>query len=311
MVRNTRIIFSFRIWAVLIVLSAFVSGCSVRGVAVDTIGDMLSSGGSAFADDDDIELIGEALPFSLKLTDSLIQESPKHRGLLRAAAQGYVLYSYAYVQFGAEQAATEDLKRARALRARARKLYFRGYDYAIRGLEVNRPQIGKAMRETPSKAVESIGDNNTDEVPFLYWGASALGLAISVSKDDPGMLARLPEVEAMLQRALFLDESFDHGALHEFALILAAATPRKPDRAVIKRHYQRALELSEGNRASLYVAYAMAVPLRAQNRTAFHALIEKALSVNADAVPDQRLQNAIAQRRARWLLGRTDELFLN
>ncbi|MCK5622107.1 MAG: hypothetical protein KAJ11_07455, partial [Alphaproteobacteria bacterium] len=68
-------------------------------IAVDTLGDMLASGDSVFTEDDDIELIGEALPFSLKLVESLLAESPDHRGLLLAAARGYVLYSYAYVHF--------------------------------------------------------------------------------------------------------------------------------------------------------------------------------------------------------------------
>ena len=46
------------------------------------------------------------------------------------------------------------------------------------------------------------------DVPFLYWTAAALGLAISVSKDDATMLSRIPEVEAMLNRAIELDPDF-------------------------------------------------------------------------------------------------------
>jgi len=302
---------SIWVWLLLFSVGMSTGGCSFRGMAVDTVGDMLSQGGSTFADEDDIELVGEALPFSLKLTDSLLQETPEHRGLLRSAAQGYVVYSYAYVQFPAEKAAPLDLDRARYLRARARNLYLRAFNYAIRGLELNQPGIGEAMMENPTQALVRIGIEETDEVPFLYWAASALGLAISVSKDDPGMLARLAEVKAMLQRALVLDESFDNGVLHEYALILVGALPRTFDRDAIDRHYRRALELSEGKRASLYVAYAMAVPLRAQDREAFEALVEKALAVEPDAVQGQKFRNVIAQRRARWLLSRTDELFLD
>ena len=299
------------VWIAVAALGIATSGCSFRGLAVETIGDMLSEGSAAFADDDDIELIGEALPFSLKLTDSLLQESPNHRGLLLSAAQGYVLYAYAYVQFPAEQAAIDDLPRARNLRARARKLYLRAHGYAMRGLEIEHPGIGKAITDNPADALELIDRDDAEEVPFLYWAASAMGLAISVSKDDPAMLARLAEVEAILQRALILDDSYDNGALHEFALILASAMPNTFGRGDIDFHYRRALELSQGRRASLFVAYAMAVPLRTQDRESFQALIEKALAVEADAVEGQRLRNTIAQRRARWLSSRMDELFLN
>jgi predicted anti-sigma-YlaC factor YlaD len=295
-------------WVCVLVVGLATSGCSFRDLAARTMGDMLSEGGTAFADDDDIELVGDALPFSLKLTDSLLRESPRHRGLLRSAAQGYVLYAYAYVHFPAEQAAMEDLDQARYMRDRARKLYLRAYDYAIRGLEVNVPGLGAALRDHPGEALERISGD--DEVPSLYWAASALGLAISVSKDDPAMLARLAEVEAMLSRALVLDESYDAGALHEFALTLAEASPSMRDGDSIDRHYRRALELSEGKKASLYLAYAMARPLRVQDREAFRILIEKALAVEPEAVEGQRLSTTIAQRRARWLLGRMDELFL-
>lgn len=299
------------IWATLVAMALATGGCSFRGLALDTIGDMLSEGGSAFADDDDMELIGEALPFSLKLTDGLLQESPDHRGLLRSAAQGYVLYSYAYVQFPAEQAAMEDLDQARHLRSRARKLYFRAFDYAIRGLEIDHPGLGAAIKTDPAAALTEIGNDDTENVPFLYWAASALGLAISVSKDDPAMLARLAEVKAMLQRALAIDDSYDKGGLHEFAVILAGSSPRLFEPGAIDHHYQRALELSEGKRASLYLAYAMAVPLRAQDREAFQDLMEKALAVQPDSVEGERLRNTIAHSRARWLLSRMDELFLS
>ena len=149
-----------------------------------------------------------------------------------------------------------------------------------------------------------------DDVAFLYWGASALGLAISVSKDDTAMLARLPEVEALLRRALAVDEAYDDGALHEFALVWASAVPGARDQSAIERHYQRALELSAGQRASLYVAYAMTAAVPAQNRRQFRDLMDAALAIDPDAQPGKRLLTIIAQSRARWLLARVDELFL-
>ena len=286
------------------------TACSMRGMAVDTIGEMLASEDSVFTDDDDIELIGEALPFSLKLVESLLAQSPEHRGLLLTAARGYTLYAYAYVHFPAEQAATEDLDRARALRARAGKLYLRAFGYAMRGLEVRHPGITQAVAQAPEPALAPLGSDAVADVPYLYWAAGALGLALSVSKDDPAMLARLPEVEALLERALVLDESYDAGALHEFAVSWAAALPRRGDPEAIGQHFERALALSGGRRASLFVAYATAVAVPTQNRDQFSRLMDQALAVDPNAIPGKRLLNTIAQRRARWLLGRIDELFL-
>ena len=282
----------------------------MRSLAADTIGDMLASGDSVFTDDDDLELIGGALPFSIKLVESLVAESPEHRGLLLTAARSYVLYAYAYVHFPAEQAAAEDIEEARRLRARARKLYLRGFSYALRGLEVNHPGLGEAFGRDPERALASLGSEDVGDVPFLYWGASALGLAISVSKREPAMLARLPEVEALLRKGLDLDEAFDDGALHEFAVVWGGAMPRSVVPAAIDGHFARALELSAGRRASLFVAYAVARALPEQNSERFRSLLKKALEIDPEAVPGSRLQTTIAQRRAQWLLERSEELFL-
>jgi len=50
--------------------------------------------------------------------------------------------------------------------------------------------------------------------------------------------------------------------------------------------------------------------VRAQNRAEFRTLLEKALAVDPESSPSLRLANRLAQRRARWLLERAEELFL-
>ena len=46
-----------------------------------------------------------------------------------------------------------------------------------------------------------------------------------------------------------------------------------------------------------------------QNRAEFDALLARALAVDVDRRPEWRLANLVAQRRARWLLSRTEALF--
>lgn len=293
------------------VFVVFTSACSPKRYAVDSVGDMLAEGDSVYESDDDIVLIGEALPFSLKLVESLLLESPAHRGLLLTASRGYVLYAYAYVHYEAELASLVDLDRVRELRARARKLYLRGFGYAMQALDLAYPGFEAALALDPVEAASKIRLSSSErDLPYMYWSASSLGLAISVSKHDPALLARLPEVEALLDRALALDEAWDEGALHEFMITWAAAQRTGAKEPVLRQHYDRALELSGGSRASLYVSMAEAVTVQKQDRAEFRTLLESALAVDPDIDPGNRLMNAIAQRRAKWLLGRIDELFL-
>lgn len=283
-------------------------GCSVRQMAIDTLGDALAGGGSVYEADADAVLVGEALPFSLKLLDSLIAESPRHRGLLVAGSRAYLLYAYGYVGFEAERIARDDVDRARAVRARARDLALRSHGYAMRALELHHAGLAAAIAADPVTAVRAVAD--VRDIDLLYLAAASLAVAIGSGKGDASMLARLPEVDALLARALTLDEAWNDGALHELAVSWRAARPGVGDRRAIDAHYERALALSRGTRAALFVAYAEAVAVREQDRKLFESLVARALAVDPDARPQERLQDALAKERARWLAGLADRLFL-
>ncbi len=297
----------------ILLLTALTTSCSLKKYAINKIGDALAEGNSVYETDEDVTLVGEALPFGLKLTESLLQESPKHRGLLLTATRGFVLYSYAYVDYEAEVAADEDLDRARALRLRARKLYLRAFGYGVRGLERSHPGFASLLASDPAAAARMISNKKKkhQDLPLLYWTSAALGLSISVSRNDAAMLARLPEVEVLLDRALELDSDWDEGTLHEFKVVFAGAKPGRPDYAAIQQDYETALALSQGKRAGLYLAYAETVAVPRQDSKEFRALIKKALAVDPDENIEVRLINLLAHRRARWLLERVDDLILD
>lgn len=287
------------------------AGCSIKRMAINRIGNALASGGSTYETDDDPDLVGDALPFGLKLIESLLAESPKHRGLLLAAASGFTEYSYAFVSQRADEAAAESLERSNALRARARRLYLRAHAYGLRGLELRHPGIGAALDSEPADAVARA---RKEDVPLLYWTAASLGLAISTSKDDPEMIAQLPMVDAMIRRVAELDESWGQGSVPEFLIsVEASRTGAKPaeKQEHMRRYFERALEFSKGRQADLFISYAENASVAAQDRAQFESLLHRALDIDPDQRPESRLANLVAQRRARWLLGRIDELFLD
>jgi predicted anti-sigma-YlaC factor YlaD len=285
------------------------AACSVRRIAVNKLGNALASSGSTFTSDEDPELVRDALPFSLKLIESLLAESPRHRGLLFAAASGFTPYAYAFVQQEADELEGRDLEKATALRNRARRLYLRARDYGIRGLEVKHPNFGSALRQDSQGAV---GAATKADVALLYWAAASWGAAIALSKDNPDLVADQPIVEALIDRALQLDEKFDRGAIHTFLITYEASRNGAEGDFTIRsrRHFERAMELSGGDQAGPLVGLAETVSQAKQDRKEFEALLKRALAIDADAKPALRLANLIMQRRARWLLSRTDELFL-
>jgi predicted anti-sigma-YlaC factor YlaD len=285
-------------------------GCSVRKFAVRKLGDALAGAGGTYATDNDPELVREAIPFGLKLIESLLVETPDHRGLLLAAASGFTQYGYAFVQEDADEIEDRDLRTAAAMRTRARGLYVRARDYALRGLEVKHPGFGRMLKTDPPKALAGAVK---DDVPFLYWAAASWGAAISVSKSDPDFIADLPLVGALAGRALELDETWDDGTIHELMVSYEAGRPAASGGSFEKarKHWERAMELSGGRRASAYLAMAESVSVGRQDRPEFEMLLNKALAVDPAAKREWQLSNLIMQRRARWLLGRVDELFVD
>ena len=291
-------------------IAAALSGCSIKQYALNNLSDALANGGSAFAVDNDPELVQAAAPFSLKLTESLLAENPCHKGLLVAAARGFTQYAYAFVQQEAEELEERDVARASALQQRAARLYRRGRDYGLRALAVGRPQLSRELHDEPRRAAAQF---TPADVPALYWTAAAWAALIASSKDSPELLAELPAMEALMDRALELDESYDRGAIHTFLVgYEPARLTGKGDAAERARsHFARAVELSGGADAAPYLALAESVSVPLQRRAEFRALLEQALSVDADQHPENRLANLVAQRRARWLLAHTDQLFTN
>jgi predicted anti-sigma-YlaC factor YlaD len=286
------------------------TGCSIKRLAVNQVGNALASGGTTFTSDDDPDLVAAAIPFGLKTYESLLAESPKHTGLLLAAAQGFTEYSYAFVDSRVDEAKEDSLSRANALRDRARKLYVRAYRYGMRGLEVRHPGFAEALDNDAAAALQRTGKR---DVPLLYWTAASRGLAISLSKNSPEMIAELPLVEAIVARVAQLDEGFEDGAVPEFLITFEAARTdvgAEEQQKLMRGHFDRAIEMSKGKRAGTYVSFAEKACLPAQNAAEFKAMLEKALAVDPDADPDHRLANLVAQRRARWLLEHVDELFL-
>jgi predicted anti-sigma-YlaC factor YlaD len=294
----------------ILVLSVVAVGCSIKKVAINKLGDALAGGGVTFASDEDPELIRDAVPFSLKLIESLLIESPRHRGLLLAATSGFTQYAYAFIQQEADETEPRDITAALALKDRARKMYLRARNYGLRSLEVGHPGFEQSLRSKPESAVTAI---RVSEVPILYWTAAAWGSAITISKNDPDLVADLPTVETLIDRALQLDETFDHGAIHSFLISYEMARQGVPGDSAerARKHFERAMQLSGGFQAGPFVALAEAVCIPNQDRKEFESLLNRALSIDPNNKPEYRLANLVNQRRARWLLGRVEELILS
>jgi predicted anti-sigma-YlaC factor YlaD len=294
-------------------LSLALVACSPKRIGEEAFADSLASSGDTYSSDDDLQLVGAATPFGLKTMEGLLADLPNHQGLLTAAAAGFTGYAYAYVHVEAEQ--NPNLEQARAGRVRARKLFIRARDYGLRSLDVAHPGLAAALvRGNTDARKAALAATVKEDVPALYWTGAAWALAISDGKDQMMLVGQLPAVTDAMERALALDESWEQGTLHDFFVSFDAARGEAPgggpDRA--RQHLERGEELSHGTHLSPKVAYAEGVLIPSQDRKGFRRMLDEVLAYDVDQPEARkvRLANVLAQRRARWLLGRQDDLFL-
>jgi predicted anti-sigma-YlaC factor YlaD len=134
---------------------------------------------------------------------------------------------------------------------------------------------------------------------------------MSLAKNDSSLTADQHLIEVMMRRVLVLDEAYELGAVDDFFISYEAGRSSVGGSIETARaHLQRALALAQGKRAWPYVTFAESADVSTQDRKEFEKLLNEALALDVDKAPDQRLSNIIAQKRARWLLSRADELFV-
>jgi predicted anti-sigma-YlaC factor YlaD len=223
-------------------------------------------------------------------------------------ARGFTQYGYAFVQQDADE--SSDPVRAKELRDRAARLYLRARAYGLDGLRMARGVTEDQLRGKEQARTEALAKVSRDDVPLLYWTMAAWAAAISQRKTDLELVGDVPAVAAMLDRALALDEAYDLGALHEFAITFDPARPEGTTAEKQRMHFARARDLQKGKKISALVTYAESVAGPSQDRKQFEALLREALQFDVDApqARNERLENKISQRRARFLLAHESDI---
>jgi predicted anti-sigma-YlaC factor YlaD len=281
-------------------------GCALlKRKAVGMVASTLASSGDVFTRDDDLELVGDAIPFGLKLYESLLDSAPTNKDLLVATCSNFTQYGVAYVEtdalvLGEAQHHDEVVH----LNERALKLYLRAKGYCERAMEVRFPGVMKALPMDPAKALARA---EKKDVPLLYWMAASWGSAIALGVDRPDLVIDMPTVRAIAARAIALDETWSRGALHEMFVSLDSLSPAlggNPERA--RQHFAKAVELQKGLSPGPYVALALGVSLPAQDRAEFEKLLKEALAIEPAKDPSNQLVTLVQQRRARALLDQID-----
>jgi len=188
-------------------------------------------------------------------------------------------------------------------------LSLRARDYCWRGLEVRFKGITPRLKRDPAAAVV---EAQKPQVGLLYWSAASLGAAISLGGiDHPELLIDWPVVRALGERALTLDDTWGNGAIHELLMTVESqGDALGGSEARARMHFARAVEIQKGLSPSPYVGLALGLVKGKQDRKEFEQLLQRALAIDPEKNPDNRLVTLITQKRARLFLDHIGDLFL-
>jgi hypothetical protein len=293
----------FRRGVLAVLVGIGLSACSPRQLLVGSLADELAS--PALGNETDLILLRDAAPFHLKLSETVLRQQPGHRALAEAVAAGFTQYAYAFLAFDADRIEATDAAAAERLRRRAAGFYARAHRHAMTALETSQPGLAAALAgSTPGSPLRI----EPAQVGLAYWAAASWGGWISLSKDEPDVVADLPLAIRLAEAAWRVDPAWGQGALSGLMGSFEAARPGGSP-ALALRYFDQAIRDSGGAGAAALVAKAEGYALPGGDRPMFETLLRQALAIREAAGSPLAVQNEVMRQRAAWLLSKADDLF--
>jgi hypothetical protein len=284
--------------------------CDTTKLAAKTTAKVFDRGTPAFEEFYDYEIAGVAAQSTLLQLEGLLRTDPSNEVLLRQATQAYASYAYGWVEDSMEEheLAGRDVEADRA-RRRARSLYRRAFDLGSHWISLEHPGMDAATGRGLDgfRTWVSSEFQDFEDADMLFWTGYAWGSRIHLSLDDMNAVADLALARALVERSVELDPTYYHSAgLVFLGAVTSQSMGANLDEA--QGYFERALSQTE--RKSLAVQYNMATSyaVMRQDRSQYLSLLAEVLEAN-DPLPEARLSNEIARRRAERAIRQVDQKF--
>ncbi|HSA96319.1 MAG TPA: TRAP transporter TatT component family protein, partial [Acidobacteriota bacterium] len=296
--------------AVAIIFS--LGACSIEKLALKKVAGMLSAPSSTdvFSTDNDPDLVGDALPFAIKLYETLLASLPENDGLRLRTGSLYIMYANAFVEAPADMTPRRELATKEYLLARAKNLYLRGRDILFRSLEKKNPRLRQQLKDR--KYEDAMRPFGKTDASLLYWTALGWLAAYSVDPLDMTLGQTVPQTRVMIERVAALEPGYGDGSLDAFFVGYYGSLPDYlgGDPAKARDHFAKAQAQAGSRDTSSLVSLATTVSVNEQNAAEFKKLLGQVLAFNVDSSPSTRLVNVLNQRKARWLLDHIADFFV-
>jgi hypothetical protein len=277
------------------------TGC-LKKVLIDGNVRATREGSDAVSTLHDYEVARSVARAGLGTLEGLYKLGPTNEDAMFLLTRSWAGATYGFTEDDYEQAREANDKDTAAYhRARARAGFERAKFFATRLLETKAPGFA-ASQNNYDNIKKYLADNyrHKDEAVDLLWSSFAwLGL-INIGKDDPELVAGLYVGVAIAERSVELDETLEHGMGHVLLGAYHARTAQS-ELPESKEHFEKALQINKGKFLSTQLNYANRYYCMKQDKENYTKMMNQVLEAG-DPIPEARLQNLIAKRRARRYL---------
>lgn len=232
--------------------------------------------------------------------------APDNEDALFMLTKGWAASTFGFIEDQLEQAEDAeglDGPTYKYHQDRAKAGYDRSLFYGVKLLEMKYGGFKEATKNDDTiRAWLKQFDDPEEDAQNLFWVGYAWMSRTNVVKEDPAAVSELFIGVAIMERSVELDENFMFGSGHT-ALGAYHARSAMAELDDAKKHFEKSIALSGGKFLMAKLQYAAKYFCTKGEKELYEKTLNEVLSAG-DVLPEARLTNAIAKRRARRYLGK-------
>jgi hypothetical protein len=160
---------------------------------------------------------------------------------------------------------------------------------------------------------DAVIDLKKEDVSDMYWLAASIGGSVSSSRGDPFELINLPYVGRLLNKCIKIYPEWNNGSLYSAMMSFATSRSDLSEQMLrdsVDFYFNKAISYSNGMDAGPYLTYAESIHKTFQERKDFVDKLNYVMEMDVVRNSDYEMGNLVSKSRAKWLLSKTDEYFL-
>lgn len=278
----------------LILICLFSMSCSVNRIAINLVGKFLENGTTVLYTEENLSIAKSFIANNIKTLEVLLSRNPENKKINLLLCQALCAYAVGFVEDEDTLAAV--------------KLYRRAFQHALKSL----PEKLHFDENTKLSQLEEILKAYTrKDVPALFWTGYSWGNLIMHNLDNPQNLLNLAKVEKIMNRVEQLNPEYNNASVYLFYGVYYCAKPvmfgGNPEKG--KEYFLKCINLNGDDYLTPRVYMARYYAVQIQDRDMFVKLLTEVIKKDTHT-PEYRLLNAIAKKKAHFLIKKINSFFL-